>query len=1177
MDHSRSRIGDEEEIERLLALAERCGSVEEGGALLSEVARLYEHALDDPDRALTTLFAASCAGDSSIRVDLRRLATRTGRWEELASHLEAGANAAVDPDARVALFVEAATVFRQLGALDRARGCCEHALDADPRSRPAIALLDRVARERSDLGELLDLFDRRIALATRDEALALRREAAAACVAAGRTDDAIQRYVAIGAEIPADIEALRALERLYAAGHPHEHLAALEALSGALPEGKERISINRRLATGWEAIGETRRAAEALEWVIASEGGDDAAFEALARLYAADQHWCAMIDAISRHAERVDPTRRAQLFVQLGMVAEEHLEDPARAIDYYGKADELAPRTESILVALARMHELIGANDRAAEHLEAAAQLARTPRTRAGRLARAAQLLLGPPADPERVARAERLLRDVLDVQPGYPPAARALAQLHLERNERLPAAALLSSAVIHAADDDERAELLVAIGQVEESLGDAVQALEYYRRALEADPARRDAQVRAADLLFARGSYHEALPLLQQLCEDEADVAARAERLVRLARVLEATGQRARAFSILQQAQVLAPDSFDARLLEGELLFADGRWSAARTALERVVAEDTGRLGPHALADAHARLGVAALELGDRSAALASFERALRLNADHLTALKRVLHVYAELGRWLDALGVAQRAAALERDGKLRARYWHVAGGICDEELDDGEEAIAYFRRALDEDPSLEKASLAIERRLEGRGDPAQLLRHYSRRVQQLGPMGDANDAERLRVWTALAATCDKMGDGEAARLALEVSTKIDGSQLDLRARFADACVRGGVDYIDRAIAEHHAILARRKGRASSYRSLGELYERTGQPRRALACRAAMAALVSARLQEGCEPEVEPAVPAAVIDIRPDAAARVPLGEEDWARLRHPDEELALVALWGRIAPLIAGLESQTHRALGLRPRDALEPLDARPCAVAAREVGRLLGVAVPDVHIRREQTRAVTFLNARSETTLAPVLLMGTPLLGDRRRSSDLIVPVAMCLANLRPERLLRLALPDTTAIAYLIDVIRTLATEGDGKGEAARSRTVTALRGGLSPVAFDQMIAVGRQLAERHEGAKVLAARWLAAADLTAARVAFALTGDLSSALQAIRADRPSPFLDTSERLLDLIWSSVTDELSFVCARVDRQTPRVRTEHVVLAPVEHDEHARRARLVA
>jgi tetratricopeptide (TPR) repeat protein len=1193
-------------IELLLERAERSDSADARATLLAHVARLYEYELGDADRAFTALLAAESERDQDhAPADLERLAGLSGRWADLAAHIErrlpepgsadcaercawlgavfldhlddaeralliasavlasepgherastvrlgalrkldrkseltaalgVAALASWDGERRVDLFVEQARLLMEAGAGAQAKEACRAALDADPLAAEARTLLERLVRESDDLGELIELLDAKARDAAADEALKLRREAAALCANRGRTDDAVRRYEEIRAEVSADLETLWALERIHAGVHPREHLLVLAALAGAISDDSERLALNRRLAAGWEALGEPGRAADALEWVLASDGGDDEAYARLAALYRADGRWRAAVVAITRRLERSDVFHRAALYVELGQLYEEHAEDYWCAIDYYENANELAPGVEGTLVALGRLYELTVAHERAAKRLEEAARVARTASARAGRLTRAGELLTID-GDEARRQWAERLLREALAAQPGYPPASRALARLHLGRGEGRSAADLLAGAVASAADDDERADLLLEAGRVEESLGEEERALSCYRRALEADPSRRDAQVCTSDMLYRLGFDQEVIPLFERLCEDEPDAAVRADRLVRLARVYEAIGDRRRAFEAVHHAQAVAKGHLAARRLEGDLLYAEGRWQAARVLFETVFAEAEG-LTSRELANLQARIGACAAAVADSKSALIALEQALRLNPDHLGALKRALELYAEQGRWLDALGAAERIAALEPEKKLRARYLSIAGRICVDELHAVEDAVAHYRAALDEDPELDPASLAIEHLLSVQGDSEGLVAHCTRRIQQLGAAGDAADGERVRLWAVLADACEAMGDKDAQRVALEVATRLDGTRLDLRERYAAACAQRGVDQLDRAISEHREILARDKARVSSYLALADLHARTGDPLRAAACHRAAMTLeaLAARVTVPALAEI------------PNAARR-PLGTGDWARLRHADEDPRLSALWARIAPILAALEAVPHRSLGLHPRDAVHAEDARPFAEACREAGRLLGVSLPELYVRHDQRQAMSYLNARSEHTLAPVFLIGTPLLGDRRRTHDLLFPIALRLANLSGERLLRLALPDANALAVIIDAVIALAREADGKGSAAWSRIGQALRQHLTPLGFDQAVAVGRVLAERGEEPRVLAQRWLRGADLTAARAALVLSGDLSGAMRVLASGDPPSYAEPNERMLDLIWFSTTDAFVSVRARV------------------------------
>jgi hypothetical protein len=215
---------------------------------------------------------------------------------------------------------------------------------------------------------------------------------------------------------------------------------------------------------------------------------------------------------------------------------------------------------------------------------------------------------------------------------------------------------------------------------------------------------------------------------------------------------------------------------------------------------------------------------------------------------------------------------------------------------------------------------------------------------------------------------------------------------------------------------------------------------------------------------------------------------------------------------------------------------------------------------VCRRLGVVEPALYVKYDQAVPLTFMHTRSGRALIPVLVAGVPLLGDRRRSSDLTFLIARSVARLRPERILRLALPDPAALGQIIQAAIALANSKPGSADdrpAPRvARTVEALKQ-LPPVAFDQVVMIGERFSRLDVDPLVMARTWLEACDLTAARVALALAGDLDGALRLVAADETA-LGEPRARVLDLVWSSTTDEFLLARERLlaktaDRREPR------------------------
>jgi hypothetical protein len=100
------------------------------------------------------------------------------------------------------------------------------------------------------------------------------------------------------------------------------------------------------------------------------------------------------------------------------------------------------------------------------------------------------------------------------------------------------------------------------------------------------------------------------------------------------------------------------------------------------------------------------------------------------------------------------------------------------------------------------------------------------------------------------------------------------------------------------------------------------------------------------------------------------------------------------------------------------------------------------------------------------------------------------------------------------------------------------------------VRALRR-LDGVALDEVISIGRRLRRLDVDPLAAAQGWLRAADLTAARVALALAGDLEAALRLTAASDLTP-ADARVRALALLWSWVSDDFCAAREQLLRPSP-------------------------
>jgi len=312
--------------------------------------------------------------------------------------------------------------------------------------------------------------------------------------------------------------------------------------------------------------------------------------------------------------------------------------------------------------------------------------------------------------------------------------------------------------------------------------------------------------------------------------------------------------------------------------------------------------------------------------------------------------------------------------------------------------------------------------------------------------------------------------------------------------------------------------VAWHQQLLAREPDRLSSYRTLAELYRRDGADDE-LAC---LAATLCFLRKASPEQQVFHRAHRIAVGV-PLAEARAPAdGAALWRQARHPALCSALAEMLEILGPALAAVVAEPPGTLKLVPDDTSA---GRALAAACRA----LGVPVPLLSLGAGP--AVQMV--RTET-VRPALLLRGPLPEDEAERAFVLARAA---ALLRPELSPRaLAVPGLApgtgnALGAMVGAALIIAGVTRSRSPEA-SRLAERLQGHLPPAAAAALAEAARRvIAERGEAPAVLG--WMAAADLTAARMALVLTADLGAAARALGADPPeaSP-LPTKLRLRDLV---------------------------------------------
>ncbi len=704
-------------------------------ATLFQLAELAETKLSDPEWAARAYEAVldRQPDDFDAFDRLAQLYERAGRGDELRGLLLDRARWSHDPEEHVELH-------------ERAAGLCEEA--GDPKT--ALIVLGR-GFERSgdderlgdDLLRLADATDQREGLAALYEEVAARLERDAAplwrrlatwCEATPRgVGRAVLHLRRVLLETPDDVEALDRLEGLL------ERTGRWEELSGALRQHAQNVfdpnehaAILLRLARALEAQPDAAEEAARVRREVLDLGVEDVEnMDGLARQLARLGRWDALADLLERRvAFAHSAEERASLYLRVGNVSREQLDDPERALAAYlavlddepGHRDALGP-AEVLLAELGRDGELVEIYRRALptrSEREQVALLARIAATQRAALSTMEAPRYG--TDP-RVAARTALAETCWELLRLDGRRADTLEHLHtvLSADEKWTELAVVYTQHIEALGDAPRAlEALDALATVyRDHLDDPTAAIEALDRALVLAPERTETVAALVELYAETERWGRCVELLGREVHWPEDGQDRVERWCRIGRILldevEDPGAAARRF---HEVLLYAPGHPAALAGLAELHERHAEWDRLANVL-RAQAEHATE--PSDYGDALVRLGeLHANRLDDAAGALDYYEHAVEVDPKQDVAAERLAAAWWAEQRWPQARRMYALVLDARPDTPATVRLTiHLRIAECDEAAGDHDAAFEHFRAAFELDGTALPALLGMSRQL--------------------------------------------------------------------------------------------------------------------------------------------------------------------------------------------------------------------------------------------------------------------------------------------------------------------------------------------------------------------------------------------------------------------------------------------------------------------------
>ena len=1144
-------------VEQLAERADLTGDVEEKRKLLHQIAHLHEARRNDNTSAVTVLkrILEFDPDDDVASQGLSRLYRAEEKWHPLLVVLERRMERAETREAELDIRTEMAGVWAQgLRDIPQAIETYRDILAIDERHAPALNALERLLTVEERWGELIEIYERQVALAIAEgEAIGLLTKIATIHEERFRDLNGASRTLIRILEIdPEHRPTLMALARVWRdAGEWSSLIEALERQVELTPEPVEQVSLLRQIGdVRVRHLEQVDQAEDAYNRALAVNPEDIESLHALGDLHERHGNWFLALEMLSREASVLGSEPGAvHLFYRSGKISEEMLMDIPAAKESYQKALELDPAYTPALRALRKI--LVGEGQHAEviqlQSLEA--RHSEDPETQAELYAQAAETAL---REFDDVAQTLRLLDRSLEADPTYVPALRTAGDLLFAEERWNEAEGILERLSQALNAQDEHAELgrtYYRLGYISEKIDDDERALERYLAAYELEATYLPtleglaaALMRAERWRDAQRIYHTIL-LQHRAALTDAEVV---DLFFQIGELAVRLGEVDRAKTSFNKALDL--DRHHAQTLRALANLAQGQraWEEAYDYRERLIGILDGDERFEALVE---QAQLCESHIREPYRAIDAYAEARRIKPEDTDALRALVRLFEETSQVprqveaLEALAAAAEEPHEQRDVLAQLAEVHYR------QRRDPTSAVQVLNQALDLDPTFVKAFQRIEQILYEIRDWSALEENYHRMIRRMPK--DLRKA-RLVLWRSLGDLYSKaLKNEDGARTAYEVVlSKLDPEAHDVALKLA-AIYGNRKDTAQQALTLYQRVLPYVDDPAQPARRMFELYHALDQLDRAFCALAALILMRAATEDEARAYQL-------LLKRTPNDPQRA-MTDTMWrAHILHPLCRNTLADILSIVYRGAPELFDEPTRALSLnRRKERVDLSKGRRGRAGLRYFAvwqRLANaMAVGDMeHYHRPGTTQPPRFYPGSQ----PVLFAGELHEIFKSTSSRQIAwTLARQMATARPEMAAVRAIPPDEVGALLEGVIRIFAPNGSGVDHPLDPRLVDSWRLRVHRSLSDRALKALREpvAACIHKKDMKRLSRFLEGAEHSASRAAVLMCGDVVAAERGLGESDHLVGLSFRARVRQLMLFVLSDEHFLLREKLGLAIPR------------------------
>ena len=689
------------------------GNASVAAALWFEAGRLHEHELGN-NRDAASHYQESHKSDPTYLPVIhaaRRLFAQLGKWGMVAMLLDEELRL---PGAPVTdLLIEKARIHEgKLARPEDAVVLYRQVLSVDPAHPVAVDAVVRALSQKGSFADVVSVLLAAVDAAPRDGLKAAWLLETARLCETRLNDDAKALGLVEQADalIPDRRPVLEVLRRLYArAGDTTKLAATLERLADIAGSSVEAVAFLSERARVVGAPGDPaseRQAIASLEEARARAPVDTLVLAELCRLYERNQMWPSLADAVEARALAAHDKRdRAAFYADAGRLAEERLLETERAIRLYRATIDIDPSDQVALAALGRLFSKTRRFDDLSHIYDVQLGVTADAQQKIPLLFKHAELLAFSLDD---VDNALLRLREILQLSPGYVPAARLAAALYTKLGRYEELVAVWDNELVENVDKDQGLYLLEKIAAVcEEQLKSPDKAMDAYQRMLKLSPGYLPALRSLGRLYFQHEKWEELIKVNLEEAQSVSDPNHIVSLYFRNGEVLADRLSRVDdAVEAFSRALQLMPTYLPALKALGAIYARAGRWNDL-IAMHKQEA-DVARRKEHR---AHLLFTAAEIvhdKIGDVVAAVAAYKEVLAEDPAHHPSIRALQRIARQQGDGVMLLEAMNTELGVLSDARDRALLRCRMAEILDRQLQRTDDAVAALEEALRESPSL-------------------------------------------------------------------------------------------------------------------------------------------------------------------------------------------------------------------------------------------------------------------------------------------------------------------------------------------------------------------------------------------------------------------------------------------------------------------------------------